>query len=115
MEQPLAPVFGSGPTERFFSSPLIRGRDEYLQVNITTIGVSMSAGDEYRAKAAKLSAMAARERDPLKQAQFESLERSYLRLAMQADKNAKNNIVYETPPKRAAVQQQQQRQPKKKA
>ena len=48
------------------------------------------------------------ERSPARRAQFKSLERSYLRLAIQADKNAGTNIVYETPPERPAAQQQQQ-------
>ena len=61
---------------------------------------AVSLADEYRAKAALLAAEAKRERDPARRAQLESLERSYLRLAIQADKNAATNIVYETPPER---------------
>jgi hypothetical protein len=53
-------------------------------------------------------------------AELEALRRNYLRLAVQAEKNAKTDIVYETPrgagrrrqPDQPA-QQQQQRQPKK--
>jgi hypothetical protein len=54
-----------------------------------------------------LAAEARREPDPARRTQLQSLERSYLRLAMQADKNAETNIVYETPPARPVVQQQQ--------
>lgn len=74
----------------------------------------MSVADEYRAKAALLAAQAKRDQNPATRAQLKSLERSYLRLAMQAEKNAKTNIVYETPPERPAVQQQQQQIPPKK-
>ena len=80
----------------------------------------MSVADEYRAKAAEMAEKAKRERDPLVQAEFEALRRNYLRLALQAEKNAKTDIVYETPRRRPAAepeqaaQQQQQRQPKKK-
>ena len=70
----------------------------------------MSLADEYRAKAALLAAEAKQERSPARRTQLESLERSYLRLAIQADKNAATNIVYETPPERPAAQQQQQQQ-----
>ena len=68
--------------------------------------------DEYRAKAAQLAAEAKRERNLARRSQLKSLERSYLRLAIQADKNATTNIVYETPPERPAAQQQQRIQPK---
>lgn len=77
----------------------------------------MSVADEYRVKAAELAAKARLEQDPVQRAELESLERSYLRLAIQADKNADTNIVYETPPERpperpvVQQQQQQQRQP----
>ena len=71
--------------------------------------------DEYRVKAAEFAAQAKREANPVKRAQLEALELSYRRLAMQADKNAKSDVVYETPPERPVVaQQQQQRQVKKK-
>lgn len=70
----------------------------------------MSVADEYRAKAAQLAAEAKRERDAVRRAQLQSLERSYRRLAIQADKNATTNIVYETPERPAVAQQQQQQQ-----
>jgi hypothetical protein len=81
----------------------------------------VSVADEYRAKAAELAAKASREKKPQRRAELEALERSYLRLAVQAEKNAKTNLVYETPPpptrppsQPPVVQQQQQRQRKKK-
>ena len=67
----------------------------------------MSVADEYRAKAAEMAEKAKRDGDPLVQAEFEALRRNYLRLALQAEKNAKTDIVYETP-SRSAMQQQQQ-------
>ena len=76
----------------------------------------MSLADEYREKAATLAAMAEATRDPARRAQCVSLSRSYLLLALQADKNAATDVVYETPAQRPVVVQlqQQQRQPKKK-
>ena len=71
--------------------------------------------EEYRVKAAQLAAEAKRTANPARRAQLESLERAYLRLAIQADKNAQTDIVYETPPRPQAAQQQQQRQTKKKS
>ena len=79
----------------------------------------MSVADEYRAKAAEMAEKAKREGDTLLRAEFEALRRNYLRLALQAEKNAKTDIVYETPRRRPPAepdqpaQQQQQRQPKK--
>lgn len=76
----------------------------------------MSLAGEYRNKAAAMAAMARRESNPTRRTEFENLERAYLRLALQADKNAKADIVYETPAQdRAAQQQQQQSQSKKKS
>ena len=82
----------------------------------------MSVADEYRAKAAEMAEKAKREGDTLLRAEFEALRRNYLRLALQAEKNAKTDIVYETPRRAPAqpaqpeqpAQQQQQRQPDKK-
>jgi hypothetical protein len=81
---------------------------------------AMSAGDAYRAKAAEIADKAKAERDPAVRAELEALRRNYLRLAVQADKNSKTDIVYETPRRHGPTepqqpaQQQQQRQPKKK-
>jgi hypothetical protein len=70
----------------------------------------VSVADEYRVKAAKLGAEAKRTRDSARRTQLQSLQHSYQRLAMQADKNARTNIVYETPERPAVAQQQQQQQ-----
>jgi hypothetical protein len=63
-----------------------------------------------------MAAMAKRAESAKRRAEFASLELSYRRLAQLAEKNAKTDIVYQTPPRpeRAVAQQQQQRQPKKK-
>lgn len=56
----------------------------------------MSAGDQYRVKAAELHARA--QHEPSQHAKFEALAQSYLRLAEQADRNAQLDVSYETPP-----------------
>ena len=56
----------------------------------------MPTGNEYRAKAAHISAQAEGETDPHLVLEFETLARSYLRLAEMADR-AKPDIAYETP------------------
>ena len=53
----------------------------------------MSLADAYRRKAAELAAMAARESSPESRASFENLERGYLRLAIEAEKNAPKAIA----------------------
>ena len=72
----------------------------------------MSSPDEYRIKAAELSAAARKETNLAIQMELENIARGYLRLAEQADKNAKTDMVYETPssPSQLHVQQQQQPQ-----
>ena len=52
----------------------------------------MNSCDEYRLKAAELSARAACETDPQIQAELESLARSYMRLAMQAEQNSRLDL-----------------------
>jgi hypothetical protein len=80
----------------------------------------MTSGDLYRAKAADLNARAARERTPALRSELENLALAYLRLAEQADRNARTDLVYESPSPRAAPpaqpqqQQQQQQQPQPK-
>jgi hypothetical protein len=76
----------------------------------------VSAADEYRRKAAVMAAMAKRAESPKRRALFSGLELGYLRLAELAEKNAKTDIVYQTPPhpEQHVAQQQQQRQPKTK-
>jgi hypothetical protein len=57
----------------------------------------MNTWDEYRVKAAELSARAACETDAQIQAELESLAKSYLRLALQAEQNNRLDLSYETP------------------
>jgi hypothetical protein len=57
----------------------------------------MSPWDEYRVKAAELSARAACETSPRMQAELENLARSYTRLALQAEQNSRLDLTYETP------------------
>ena len=74
----------------------------------------MTAGDDYRAKAAAMNARAKQERNVLLRAEFDNLALAYLRLGDQADRNAQADLVDETPPSSAAQpQQQQQAQPEK--
>ncbi|MFZ1951672.1 MAG: hypothetical protein WBX05_06930 [Pseudolabrys sp.] len=58
----------------------------------------MNPWDEYRVKAAELSARAACENDSALKAELENLARSYLRLALQAEQNSRLDQTYETPP-----------------
>ena len=67
-------------------------------------------GDTYRIRASELNAEAHQESDTQRRAELEKLAMAYLRLADQAERNAQNNVVYETPPPRPAVRQQQQQQ-----
>lgn len=72
----------------------------------------MTTADEYRVKAADLRAKAQQETNPAMCAQLDSLVLSYLRLAEQAERNSRADMVYETPSPRpeqaqANVQQQQ--------
>jgi hypothetical protein len=57
----------------------------------------MHTWDEYRVKAAELSARAACETDAQIQADLENLAQSYLRLALQAEQNSRLDLSYETP------------------
>jgi hypothetical protein len=71
----------------------------------------MTHGNTYRAKANEFMAKAKRESNPALRLQYEQFAQSYLRLAEQADRNQRTDIVYETPQSPAAgVQQQQQQQ-----
>jgi curli biogenesis system outer membrane secretion channel CsgG len=67
-------------------------------------------GDSYRIKASELNAEAGQEADAERRKELKRLAMAYLRLADQAERNARNNVVYETPPPRSAVQPQQQQQ-----
>ena len=57
----------------------------------------MNSCDEYRLKAAELSARAACETNPQIQAELESLARSYMRLALQAEQNSRLDLTFEMP------------------
>lgn len=74
----------------------------------------MTPADQYRVRAAELSAKARDETNPALKAEFEALALGYIRLAEQAERNARNDIVYEPPPERPDAQQQQQQQPQPK-
>ena len=80
----------------------------------------MAAGDTYRERATELYAKAKQEADPQVQLALKTLALSYLRLSEQADRNALNDVTYETPSSQPTyetpssqpnVQQQQQVQP----
>lgn len=58
----------------------------------------MTTGDHYRVKAAGLIAQAKRETIPSVRCDLENLAQSYLLLAAQADRNSRNDVVYQTPP-----------------
>jgi hypothetical protein len=76
----------------------------------------MTAGHDYRAKAAAMYARAKQEKNLLMRSEYENLALAYLRLAEQAERNAETDFAYEAPPHPAAqpqLQQQQQSQPKK--
>ena len=59
-------------------------------------------GDAYRIRASELNAEAHQEiQYAERRTELEKLAMAYLRLADQAERNAQNNVVYETPPQRA--------------
>jgi hypothetical protein len=58
----------------------------------------MAAGDEYRIKAAELHAQAQCHTTSKLRVQFENLAKAYLRLAEQADRNDRADLIYEPPP-----------------
>ena len=72
----------------------------------------MTPADRYRVKAGELAALARAEKDPFGKAEYVRLSQAYLRLAEQAERNSKTDVVYETPLHQPQVQQQQQPQPK---
>ena len=79
----------------------------------------MTPAERYRVKAAELSALAKAEPDPLGKSEYYMLAQSYARLADQAERNSRTDVVYETPPassgqSQSQSQQQQQPQPKPK-
>jgi hypothetical protein len=60
----------------------------------------MGTGDSYRIRAATFHARAQCEPSPRIRVQYENLAKAYLRLAEQADRNDRADIVYEPPPPR---------------
>jgi hypothetical protein len=75
----------------------------------------MTPADQYRDKARDMAALARDEQDPFQKAEYERLSLSYLRLADQADRNSRTDLVWLDPfvAKPAAqppAQQQQQPQ-----
>ena len=72
----------------------------------------MTPADLYRVKAGDLAALAKAETDPFGKVEYERLSQAYLRLAEQAERNSRADVVYETPPDVHHAQQQQQPQPK---
>ena len=62
------------------------------------LGDGMIQRDIYLMNAALLFAKAEAEKDSAIKADFENMARAYLRLADQAERNALNDVVYETPP-----------------
>jgi hypothetical protein len=57
----------------------------------------MNTAVHYRQKAAELLALASTELNPNLQVGYAAMAQSYLRLAVLAESNSKNDIVYETP------------------
>jgi len=80
-------------------------QEQYVKKHIVQIGVArvrrsgdiyMTARQEYLLKAAELIAMAQVEADRADKLEFENLARSYLRLAKQAERNAKADLACKT-------------------
>ena len=57
----------------------------------------MTPADRYRIRAAEFTAMARGETDPVLHGEYARMAQGYLRLAILADRNSHNDIVYETP------------------
>ena len=76
----------------------------------------MSNHDRYRQNAIDCLRLASEANDPGAKAVLLDMAQSWVRLADQAEKNLRTDLVYETPPSRAVpgvMQQQQQIQPTK--
>src|SRR4051794_26824105 len=109
--------FGAPGTARQKSTCVCSVSDTEIEGASEMLSIAMPTADEYRIKAADLTAQAKLQPSPGVRAAYENLALSYLRLADQADKNAQTDLVYE--PRTAASlpraqQQQQQPQPEKK-
>lgn len=57
----------------------------------------MTVADQYRVKAAEFAAKAKAAQHPALQIEHAQMAAAYLRLAEQADRNAMNDVVYQTP------------------
>jgi hypothetical protein len=55
----------------------------------------MTPADHYRVRAAEFSALARTETNPELHLEYAKMAQSYLRLALLADRNSLNDIVYE--------------------
>jgi hypothetical protein len=64
----------------------------------------------YRERAAECFRLARRVRDPRQRALLLEMARAWLRLHDQAEKNARTDVTYETPPPQQSVPQQPQQQ-----
>lgn len=73
----------------------------------------MAAGDDYRIKAADVNAKARQETNPRTRRELEGLALAYLRLADQADRNAKLAPFADRSGSHARQQQQQQQPPQR--
>jgi hypothetical protein len=73
----------------------------------------MTSPDRYHAKAADLTALARLETNPRLRREFAHLALAYRRLAVQADNNSRNDIVFEMPPQAQPAQQPQSQLTKK--
>lgn len=77
----------------------------------------MNKSDDYRRNAANCLEVAEHAIDPSVRSFLLTMARAWHNLADQADRNSRNDIVYETPPppeqQQPVVLQQQQTQPKK--
>ena len=57
----------------------------------------MTPADRYRVKAGDFAALAKAETDLLRKAEYERLSLAYSRLAEQAERNSRTDVVYEAP------------------
>jgi hypothetical protein len=63
----------------------------------------MGAGDHYRLKAIQIGERGKARSDPAVRAEYQNLSLAYWRLADIAERSAKTDIVYETPPQKDAT------------
>ena len=57
----------------------------------------MTSADQYRVKAAEFLAKAHWEADPRLQLEYTTMAQSYLDLALLADQNSQNDLLYQAP------------------